>query len=61
MARVSTIDGKLNVAIPEMLSAFAAVPEMPVDLTSEDSPLVVDAATGSPIRRSATRIRAASS
>ncbi len=41
--RVTTLDKKLNVAIPEMLEAVGAVPEMPVSLTSDDYPLVLAA------------------
>ncbi len=41
--RVKTIDGKLNVDIPEMFELLAAVPTMPIDMTSEDFPLVLAA------------------
>lgn len=41
--RLTTIDGKLNVDIPEMLELLAAVPEMPVRLTSDEFPFVLAA------------------
>jgi anaerobic selenocysteine-containing dehydrogenase len=41
--RVTTIDGKLNVDIPEMLALFGEVPTEPVQLTSDDYPLVLAA------------------
>jgi anaerobic selenocysteine-containing dehydrogenase len=34
--RVTTMDGKLNVAIPEMLGLLAAVPDEPIEFTSND-------------------------
>ncbi len=41
--RVSTIDGKLNVAIPEMLELFAAIPEVPEEHTTPDLPFILAA------------------
>jgi anaerobic selenocysteine-containing dehydrogenase len=41
--RVTTIDGKLHVDIPEMLALFAEVPNEPVQLTSGEYPLVLAA------------------
>jgi len=41
--RVTTIDGKLNVNIPEMLELFAAVPDSPRVHTSDEYPLVLAA------------------
>ena len=41
--RVTSLDGKLNVAIPEMLDALVAVPDTPLPLTSEEYPLVLAA------------------
>ncbi len=41
--RVSTIDGKLNVAIPEMLEMFAAIPDLPEGHTSPEFPFVLAA------------------
>jgi anaerobic selenocysteine-containing dehydrogenase len=42
-SRVSTIDGKLNVNIPEMLELLAAVPPAPVAYTSLEFPFVLAA------------------
>jgi anaerobic selenocysteine-containing dehydrogenase len=42
-SRVSTMDGKLNVDIPEMLELFAAVPSSPVAYTSAEFPFVLAA------------------
>ena len=41
--RVSTIDGKLNVAIPEMLQLFAELPREYEPLTSDEFPFVLAA------------------
>ena len=41
--RVSTVDGKLNLAIPEMLAAFADLPPKPEPLTSDEFPFVLAA------------------
>jgi anaerobic selenocysteine-containing dehydrogenase len=42
-SRVTTIDGKLNVAIPEMLELLAGVPPSPVKHTSAEFPFVLAA------------------
>jgi len=42
-SRVSTMDGTLNVDIPEMLEMFAAVPSDPVTYTSAEFPFVLAA------------------
>jgi hypothetical protein len=42
-SRVSTMDGKLNVNIPEMLEMFGAVPVEPVVYTSDEFPFVLAA------------------
>jgi formate dehydrogenase len=41
--RVATVDGKLNVDIPEMLELFAALPTKPEPLTSDEFPFVLAA------------------
>ena len=41
--RVTSVDGKLNIAIPEMLQAMAAIPDDPIRRTSDDFPLVLAA------------------
>ena len=41
--RVSTVDGKLNVAIPEMLELLRRVPDQPERLTSDEFPFVLAA------------------
>ncbi|MDJ0497243.1 MAG: molybdopterin-dependent oxidoreductase [Acidimicrobiia bacterium] len=41
--RVTTMDGKLNVAIPEMLDLLAAVPNEPIEFTSDEYPLILAA------------------
>jgi anaerobic selenocysteine-containing dehydrogenase len=41
--RVGTVDGKLNVAIPEMLELLSELPDEPESLTSDEFPLVLAA------------------